>query len=88
MPKEYIVTNATTRRTNEHGGEREAVRVGWDPNGWVQVATVLMAGVEGATGPVEASVDQGQFVDLDRESLNRLIRVLRRARDSAYGADA
>lgn len=30
----------------------------------------------------------GWYVDLNREQINRLIRVLRRARDAAYGPDA
>ena len=38
--------------------------------------------------PDLASGDATQrFVQLDRESINRLIRTLRRARDQAYGAD-
>jgi hypothetical protein len=31
---------------------------------------------------------QGIWTDLDRPGINRLIRLLRKARDSAYGADA
>lgn len=31
---------------------------------------------------------RGQFVHLDREGINRLIRSLRKARDQAFGADA
>lgn len=30
----------------------------------------------------------GFWVDLDRDGINRLIRILRKARDAAYGADA
>jgi hypothetical protein len=89
MPKEYIVTRAEQRRADEHGGRREAVRVGWNAEaGWVQIATVLKAEVEGASYETTAEVDQGQFVSLDREACNRIIRTLRTARDKAYGADA
>lgn len=31
---------------------------------------------------------KGYFVHLDRAGINRMIRTLRRARDTAYGADA
>lgn len=37
-------------------------------------------------GP-SASTARGLFAQLDREALNKLIRVLRRARDQAYGKD-
>ena len=33
-------------------------------------------------------VGEGLFCDLDRESINKLIRTLRKARDQAFGADA
>jgi hypothetical protein len=36
----------------------------------------------------EAEQPEGWRVTVDREQINRLIRVLRKARDSAYGADA
>lgn len=97
MPKEYIVTEATRRRCDQEGGPREAIKVGWSTDGgYVQIATVAKAGVEGANRPldppglddVNSLIDVGQFVDLDRASLNRLIRVLRTARDKAFGADA
>lgn len=32
--------------------------------------------------------EQGWFADLDRDGINRLIRLLRKARDAAFGADA
>lgn len=87
MPKEYITTASSRERADRLGGDREAVRVGWGREGWVQIASVLMQQIEGSTSPTEARVDQGQFVDLDRESVNNLIRVLRRARDQAFGKD-
>lgn len=87
MPKDYVITAATNRRADELGGPREAVRVGWERDRLVQIATVSKAGVEGSASPLEAQVDQGQFVDLDRQSINHLIRVLKRARDQAFGRD-
>lgn len=88
MPKEYIVTKDMQRRLDEHGGECEAVRVGWWADCAVQIATVLKAPVEGSTSRTEAPVDQGQFVNLDRDACNELIRLLRKARDVAFGKDA
>lgn len=43
------------------------------------------AGVPEYAGP---SDPDGYYVCLDRNSINRLIRTLRRARDQAFGADA
>ena len=82
MPKEYIVDSAERRRQEEHGGETIGVRVGWQRDMSVQVATLLMPG-----GEFGEEATQGVFADLDRHSINRLIRTLRRARDQAYGAD-
>lgn len=71
MPKETVRT--------DNGGT--AVRVGWQADTGVQLASLRNADYEGSD---EAN---GQFVNLDRPQLNRLIRVLRRARDAAYGRD-
>lgn len=87
MPKEYIIPEHVKKRCDDGGGRRESVRVGWDRIGYVQLATVLQAGTDGAPSEHASEVDQGQFVDLDRESINRLIRTLRKARDQAYGSD-
>lgn len=64
MPKEYV------------GNATEAVKVGWDQDGNLWVASVTR------------STDDGRFIRLDRSGVNRLIRVLRTARDRAFGADA
>ena len=74
MPKEVIQGTF-----NEELG----VSVGWAKDTSVQLATLNL---------VHEKVDQydpaaGWWVDLSREQVNRLIRVLRRARDQAYGAD-
>lgn len=88
MPKQYIITEAEERRRDEVGGRRSAIRLGWDRVGYVQIATVLQAGTDGSPVPMDSEVDEGQFVDLDRASINRLIRALQRARDQAFGKDA
>lgn len=63
------------------------VEVSWWPGrgegleGHVQVATV------NTTKP-QGEGEEGWFATLDRAGINRMIRALRKARDSAYGADA
>ena len=53
------------------------VRVGWDRQGSVQVSV--------HESPVSA--EGGLCSSLDRQTCNALIRVLRRARDAAFGRD-
>jgi hypothetical protein len=57
--------------------------VSWNRQGIVQVATL-----EG--GDVDESKRRrgGYFVDVDRATVNGIIRTLRKARDQAFGADA
>jgi hypothetical protein len=71
------------------------VQVGWHPNGHVQVATVHTDSPATLPGEKQDHDDtpppvpfDGWHATLDREGVNRLIRVLRKARDSAFGADA
>jgi len=52
----------------------------------------ISSGCDGNEGHGDAewmilSAGNGYYVDLDRESINRLIRNLRRARDQAFGRD-
>lgn len=73
------------------------VMVGWS-NGKVQVGAInsLMqltptAVFDGHGTPQDITDTEpvdGVSVDLDREGINDLIRLLRKARDRAYGADA
>ncbi len=61
------------------------------------VKAIKVDGVDGTTATMAVSpggtVDEdgwtwdGQFTDLDRHSINQLIRALREARDKAYGRD-
>lgn len=71
MPKESVHD-----RHNDDGRTNQ-VDVGWHPDG-VQIGTIDINRPHG---------ENGWFVDLDRAGTNRLIRILRRARDSAYGRD-
>jgi hypothetical protein len=52
------------------------------PDGVIATRT----GEDGEEPPLQA--DRARFVTMSRDGLNRAIRLLRRARDSAYGADA
>ncbi len=90
MPKEYI-GNACYEVYDEAGNkvdhERErAVEVRWhghDHGGYVSVATLA-----DKTNETDVEGTNGQYVELDREGVNCLIRVLRRARDHGFGKDA
>jgi len=94
MPKELIhdvVTPGFRAQVGWGGiaGEHE------DGGGYVQVSTVNenspFRWEQAASDPADPAVGgdfDGWFVHLDRAGCNRMIRALRRARDSAYGADA
>ena len=57
-----------------------AVDVGWGRDADVQIGTV-------DRDAEQYSPEAGWFVNLDRRGINELIRVLRKARDQAYGKD-
>lgn len=85
MPRETI-----------HGPTDESVvKVGWSDHA-VQVGVELndtrritIQGVEIRTSETSTTPEtyRGVWANLDREQINRLIRVLRTARDKAYGRD-
>lgn len=85
MPRETIV--------NETPEEDFCLTVGWSREGeWVDVTTFRPDAVIGVldNGKVKLleGLDRpGWVVNLDRNNINRLIRVLRRARDQAFGKD-
>lgn len=83
MPKENIddmVTDGFRAKVTWRAGE----------TGYVQLATVS-ENSPFKWPPQEGCDDKGDFdgwhVTLDRAGINRLIRVLRRARDAAFGRD-
>ncbi len=85
MPKELLYS-AETLRGDTATAVVEHIAVGWEKDRSVQLGVVNGA-------PVELTIngkpsDPGLWMDLDRDGCNRLIRSLRKARDSAYGADA
>ena len=85
MPKEYIESCE-----GPFDGAPFAVRVGWSREAeYVQIATIDPEGetLSDSGGKNEVKVEGGNFVDLDRRRINDLIRLLRRARDQAFGRD-
>jgi hypothetical protein len=73
MPREYVYT--------DEYGPQLAASVGWNKGHSVQLATIRN-GQEASADPCH-----GLYMDLDRSSINNLIRLLRKARDQAFGRD-
>ena len=89
MPKERIYGD---RPFGEEDPAQSVVEVRWDAeSGYFQIATkelsaeVFVPGdpLPGNTIPAQ----YGWYTTLDRRGINDLIRVLRRARDQAFGRD-
>ena len=55
-----------------------ALELSWGIESMVHIGSVNQVLIE----------ERGWFVELDRESINRLIKSLRKARDQAFGEDA
>ena len=83
MPKEYVDSVQSLPRSADEPAEPPfRVRVGWSrERGDAEIRTVNPA--------TEESFDEtgGWNVWLDRRGINDLIRILRRARDQAFGRD-
>ena len=89
MPKEIVVPSqpAASPQANAAGTPlpegtiepRHGLSVGWNKIGWVQIQ--MFPDSWESTG-------DWTIVDLERGDINRLIRLLRKARDQAYGSDA
>lgn len=71
MPKESIL--------NSLEGDI-AVEVHWGRDMLVEIASVNLT-------KEQHTEERGWFTELNRDAINKLIKVLRRARDQAYGAD-
>lgn len=87
MPKEYI-RGATYYKDDDSTPLADVVsndvRISWnnqDSGGDVQIATFTN------DGSYEAEHEAPQYTTLDRAAINRMIKVLRRARDQAFGRD-
>jgi hypothetical protein len=101
MPKEY--TYADTIPYGEDDPGRSVVEVSWSREAeHVQLATRCMnQSTEGSWRPpwinelisedqpvpTHVFAQDGWYIDLDRNAINKLIRDLRRARDQAFGRD-
>lgn len=80
MPREYI-------NDKDEAGSKDPLpfaAIGWErESGHVQLGVLQGGDVD------EGKQDRpGFYVSLNRNAINRAIRILRRARDAAYGADA
>lgn len=84
MPKEFVhsIDQPDTNSDPLHTSQ-PSVKLGWSR----ESEHVQLAVVDWATDPdgMKAGVLHVQF---DRYSINQMIRLLRRARDSAFGQDA
>ena len=78
MPRETIYPNEYN--------EDVKVEVQWVKDQYVQVGVAFLPP---PSDPTVKSVEwDGKYTTLDRAEVNRLIRILRKARDQAFGADA
>lgn len=84
MPKEYIRSSKFEPETDEFPAQPITAKVTWareDAGGHVQM-TVFRN-----DGKYESEHELPMYMTLERYDINTLIRVLRRARDQAYGRD-
>jgi hypothetical protein len=89
MPKEYVTgtqwSGVSVGATDGSPPALHKIKVSWsrvDEGGQVQVVTFR------DDGTYQSEHEDPMYVDLSRYEINKLIRVLRRARDSAFGRDA
>lgn len=93
MPKVNLYPPARSWPPDASGADRR-IEMGWSQN-TVQIGTTLLQpGADRHTdyftvdgGYPAKKCWEGAFVDLDRESINQLIKMLRDCRDNAFGAD-
>jgi len=83
MPKEVVYNS---QQFSPDPSITSLTEVRWSREGsHVQLATVVVDTC--SHDPIEMKVSGGWYIDLDRKSINDLIRYLRRARDQAFGKD-
>jgi hypothetical protein len=97
MPRETIYDQASMYDVNVGWSREKYVQIGLQTHDDVPIANHLIEKPDaaGLVDSIDDMIYQGQLAaftglwsTLDREGINRLIRVLRRARDQAFGADA
>lgn len=64
------------------------VEVSWQAGAYMQLTTAQREDAAGDDDTGPRPYVTGAHVSLDRDGVNRLIRVLRRARDAVFGKDA
>lgn len=80
MPKENV--------NNDLGDPATRVEVSWQHGAYVQLTTALRRDEPSSReAPEHVAWDTGAYVSLDRHGINRLIQVLRRARNAVFGKD-
>lgn len=87
--------NDTTETGQRVNADTAVVQVGWHKDSWVQVSieadvSYFRFAAERPDGDPRDDEDQRSTVyspPLERDEINHLIRVLRRARDQAFGHD-
>lgn len=77
MPREYI------RTPLDHDDEHETII----DLGWSREAEYVQLGVIKREKVTHNTVHEGMYSQMDRSTINDLIRKLRRARDQAFGRD-
>ena len=79
MPREAI---------NSDDGGSTRIELSWQHDAYVQLTTAIRREEpESGEAPARAAYETGAYVPLDRYGINRLIQLLRRARNAAYGRD-
>ena len=91
MPKEYIRGDVTPLYEESPDGKAASVtpvsndaRISWDRE---ENGGVVQMAIFRNDGTYEEEHEKPQYMTLDRRMINDMIRVLRRARDQAYGKD-
>lgn len=78
MPKEILHDNTKIEGTDN--STPMAIEVNWFREGLVEIASINLQ-------QEQYTERRGWFTTLNRKMINDLIKVLRKARDQAYGAD-
>lgn len=87
MPKEQIENPYWGRSPKQvDGGPKLKENYSKVVVGWTKLQCAAQIGV--VPDNEYANPEQQQWMDLDREGINRLIRALRKARDESFGKDA
>ena len=90
MPKETVYGEQLTFDPKDANPQVPVVDVMWGRDQqFVQIASKVESpdGGRWAEESPNSHVSDGMYVDLNRASVNKLIRNLRRARDQAFGRD-